>query len=461
LVRQAKNTGDAIKFNNSEIPEITVRRPPPESDTMATDGDAEEHETQELAKIANEEYKIWKKNSPFLYDLVFTHALEWPTLTTQWFPDQEMSSDKSYTTQRILIGTHTSDNEPNYLQIVNVRLPNPNSEELGLDKFDEQSGEIGSYSDTQPRFKIIQSIPHVGEVNRARYMPQNPDLIATKTITGDVYVFDRTKHPSDPPKDNVCKPDITLRGHSKEGFGLDWNPIKSGEVLSASEDETICHWDINSYTKGNPVIEPYRVYKGHSSIVSDVSWHSSNGHLFASVSDDKQLLIWDTRNPDTAKASQVVTEAHNGEINTVAFSPQSEFLLVTGGADQNINLWDNRNLSNKLHCLQSHQDELISLAWSPFHPTVFCSASFDRRINIWDLSKIGEEQTPDDAEDGPPELLFVHGGHTSRPTDVSWSPTTPWHLVSAAEDNVIQLWSPNSTITKGPNGISIPLDELE
>jgi histone-binding protein RBBP4 len=27
--------------------------------------------------------------SPFLYDLVVTHALEWPTLTTQWFPDKE------------------------------------------------------------------------------------------------------------------------------------------------------------------------------------------------------------------------------------------------------------------------------------------------------------------------------------------------------------------------------------
>ena len=29
-------------------------------------------------RVINEEYKIWKKNTPFLYDLVMTHALEWP-----------------------------------------------------------------------------------------------------------------------------------------------------------------------------------------------------------------------------------------------------------------------------------------------------------------------------------------------------------------------------------------------
>ncbi len=37
--------------------------------------------------MINEEYKIWKKNTPFLYDLVMTHALEWPSLTAQWLPD--------------------------------------------------------------------------------------------------------------------------------------------------------------------------------------------------------------------------------------------------------------------------------------------------------------------------------------------------------------------------------------
>ena len=40
-------------------------------------------------KIINEEYKTWKKNSPFLYDLMLSNALEWPTLTTQWLPDKQ------------------------------------------------------------------------------------------------------------------------------------------------------------------------------------------------------------------------------------------------------------------------------------------------------------------------------------------------------------------------------------
>ena len=37
-------------------------------------------------KKINEEYKIWKKNAPFLYDLIITHPLEWPSLTVQWLP---------------------------------------------------------------------------------------------------------------------------------------------------------------------------------------------------------------------------------------------------------------------------------------------------------------------------------------------------------------------------------------
>ena len=85
--------------------------------------------------------------------------------------------------------------------------------------YDEERGELGAHTlpATQARIRVVQRINHAGEVNRARYMPQNPDLIATKAVSGDVLVFDRTKHPSEPERGGVCKPDIRLVGQTKEG----------------------------------------------------------------------------------------------------------------------------------------------------------------------------------------------------------------------------------------------------
>ena len=45
-----------------------------ESGGMTTEETAED-------KQRAEEYKIWRKNTPFLYDTVVTHSLEWPSLT--------------------------------------------------------------------------------------------------------------------------------------------------------------------------------------------------------------------------------------------------------------------------------------------------------------------------------------------------------------------------------------------
>ena len=70
-------------------------------------------------------------------------------------------------------------------------------------------------------------------------------------------------------------------------------------------------------------------------------------------------------------------------------------------------------------------------------------------------SKIGEEQSAEDAEDGPPELLFIHGGHTAKVcrnlsnytfadssiqiSDFSWNPNDPWVICSVSEDNIMQV----------------------
>ncbi|KAJ7431734.1 WD40 repeat-like protein [Mycena galericulata] len=419
---------------------------------------------EEENKLINEEYKTWKKNAPYLYDIVITHALDWPSLTCQWFPDKESSPNKPYTTHRLLLGTHTSGQAQDYLQIASVQIPKrtnaSGAEKLDRADYDDERGELGGHTiPPAPRIQIIQKINHAGEVNRARYMPQNPDLIATKAVSGEVLIFDRTKHSSEPERGGVCKPDIRLVGQTREGYGLAWNPVKTGNVIAASEDMTVCHWDINSYTKNKLSIEPTNVFKGHTSVVGDVDWHPTKENVFASVGDDKMLMIWDTRAP-TEPSTKV--QAHDREILAVSFSPANEHLLVTGSADKSVILHDMRAPAKKLHTFESHTDEVLHLSWSPHNPTIFASASSDRRINIWDLSMIGEEQTPDDQEDGPPELLFVHGGHTARPTDFCWAPgeTENWTATSASEDNIVMVWQPTMRVWAG-DAVKIDEKELE
>ncbi|XP_068036089.1 histone-binding protein RBBP7 isoform X3 [Anomalospiza imberbis] len=329
-------------------------------------------------RVISEEYKIWKKNTPFLYDLVMTHALEWPSLTVQWLPDVSRPEGKDYALHWLILGTHTSD-EQNHLVVAGVRIPSN-------DQF---------------------------------------DALKSDSEKGD---------PS-----GECNPDLRLRGHQKEGYGLSWNSNLSGHLLSASDDHTVCLWDVNAGPKEGKIVDAKAIFTGHSAVVEDVAWHLLHESLFGSVADDQKLMIWDTRSNTTSKPSHSV-DAHTAEVNCLSFNPYSEFILATGSADKTVALWDLRNLKLKLHSFESHKDEIFQVYWSPHNETILASSGTDRRLNVWDLSKIGEEQSAEDAEDGPPELLFIHGGHTAKISDFSWNPNEPWVICSVSEDNIMQIW---------------------
>jgi histone-binding protein RBBP4 len=152
--------------------------------------------------------------------------------------------DKNYTIHRLLIGTHTSNGAANYLQIANVELPKsviPNERD-----YDEERGEIGGYGNSSsgdtPAIKmtIEQKIDHPDEVNKARYQPQNPNVIATMCIDGKVLIFDRTRHPLQP--SGSVNPQAELVGHKDEGYGLSWNPHFAGQLATGSQDKTVRLW---------------------------------------------------------------------------------------------------------------------------------------------------------------------------------------------------------------------------
>jgi histone-binding protein RBBP4 len=90
----------------------------------------------------------------------------------------------------------------------------------------------------ESKIEIETRINHEGEVNRARPMPQKPNIIATKTNKGEVHIFDYHKH-SPRPADNIVKPEIRLLGHTCEGYALSWNTVRQGYLLSGASDSKV------------------------------------------------------------------------------------------------------------------------------------------------------------------------------------------------------------------------------
>jgi histone-binding protein RBBP4 len=414
-------------------------------------------------RVIAEEFRVWKKNTPYLYDCVLTHALEWPSLTCDWLPGKGGDGRGAYEEHKLVLGTHTAGPDPNYLIVAEVRLPGSEAV-LDAKALDEEKGEAGGYGAASAsggggaasasaasaaasasaaalgKVEFTVKMLHEGEVNRARHCPQHPFLLATKGPSGDAYVYDYSLHPREPPADALAaRPQLRLKGHSKEGYGLAWSALEEGRLASGSDDRRICVWDTKGHTGRGAEMLPVRVLDVHGDVVEDVAWHPFHRELLGSVGDDQRFVLLDMR-----QAAPVVREvhAHDGEANCLSFNPFHEHLFVTGGGDHRVKLWDMRNVAAPLHVMNAHVDDVYQVQWAPFRESVFASAggSDDRRVAVWDLARIGAEQSEADEKDGPPELLFLHGGHTARIQDLSWDMNEDWFVASVAADNVLQIW---------------------
>jgi histone-binding protein RBBP4 len=291
-----------------------------------------------------------------------THALEWPSLTCQWLPTVRNAGTNA-NEHSLLLGTHTT-GEQNYLMVASCNLPRDDAvldnraaqkEKEGVavaaPAYDEEKKEVGGFghaNSTIGKIEIRMKVKHQGEVNRARVMPQNHFIVATRGPDPEVYMFDLSKHPSFPEDNSVFSPQAVLMGHSKEGYGMSWSKLKEGYLLSGSEDTTLCLWDVqagsNSSEKSGRQVQPLNIFKGHTNVVEDVDWHSKDPNMMASVSDDRSIRLWDIR--ESTKAAHMVENAHEADVNCIAFNPMNEHIFATGSADKTVALWDLRNLKS-------------------------------------------------------------------------------------------------------------------
>ncbi|KAL3886707.1 hypothetical protein ACJMK2_026686 [Sinanodonta woodiana] len=344
-----------------------------------------------------------------------------------WLPDATRPEGEDYFLHQLILGTQTESGQQNYLVLANVQIPDENPRCHDLD-YDDKS--------VNWKVEIQMKMNHEGRVNKACFMPQKPCIIATQISYGDVLIFDSTKQPSENDPSGKCSPELTLKGHGQVEYGLSWNPIINGYLVSASYDHAIRVWDINSMFAKKGVIGAIATVKEHSSVVNDVAWHPFYQNMFGSVGNDESLMIWDTRLYRTAH----IVRAHAAAVNCLAFNPYREFILATGSADETIALWDLRNLKSALFSIESHKDAIIQLQWSPHNEKLLASSGRDQRLYVWDISDLGAEQSTDNPTDDPTELLSIRCEHNGDIFEFSWNPNERRVICSVIEENIVQFW---------------------
>jgi len=207
--------------------------------------------------------------------------------------------------------------------------------------------------------------------------------------------------------------------HMEEGYALDWNQQNSN-LLSADNKGQIHVWDqLESSWKPNQT-----PYLGHTSSVEDICWQPKSLHTFCSVSSDRSIQVFDTRNGYKPVLS--VFNAHSKDINVMSWSHVNDNFITTGGDDCAIKIWDSRILQSTqasdshVAAVKFHSKPITSIDFHPIEDGVICASGEDDMVTIWDfgVERQGVDNSLGDQEI-PQQLLFIHAGHENY-KEVRW-----------------------------------------
>jgi histone-binding protein RBBP4 len=397
----------------------------------------------------DEGYQLWLYHAPYLYDFCTTHVLEYPTHSVAWMEDSRRAIPlRDYAVAQVVTGSVSA--ETNYVTVNHVFLHTP------LDEDEEHSEEdVAAFRGYQGQFGDVAALMqrhcryvHEGPVTLIRPMPSRPQMLAVRGRMNTISVTDIGRRRPEP-EDTVPRPDMRLRGHRREGYGMEWNALEEGRLATASADTTVNVYDLNADldlcgTRPTVDIGPLATLKGHTDAVEDLSWHPQHSTVLASAGFDKAVRVWDLRSANVCRQDGVI---HRDFVHGIDFHPTALFVFATCAADNSVRVWDMRKLSEPAAELVGHLGPVHGVKWAPFSDGVLMSYGADRQVICWDISKIGQHIEGDD-QHAPPEMVFRHTGHTAQVREASWAPFSEdeWTVASVDDNNTLMLWSPHDEV---------------
>jgi WD40 repeat protein len=187
------------------------------------------------------------------------------------------------------------------------------------------------------------------------------------------------------------------------------------ELFSGGGDGTVTRWDALKRRSS----ESLQI--SHASLRTIV--YSKERNELAIGASDQSIYLLDA---GTLSLKQVLKNAHQNSVFSLAYLPQSPY-LISGGRDAMLRVWDLSREGIMVSEQPAHWYTVNDIAVSP-EGSLFATASRDKTVKIWDSSNF--------------ELLKVLdtlrlGSHARSVNRLLWLPES---LISCGDDGLAMGW---------------------
>ncbi|EXF73669.1 WD domain-containing protein [Colletotrichum fioriniae PJ7] len=125
-----------------------------------------------------------------------------------------------------------------------------------------------------------------------------------------------------------------------------------------------------------------QTYTAHGYEVLDLSVSSDN-ERFASVGGDRAAFLWDVATAKTIRRFGGNAHGHTARVNCVSFAGDGDSLVISGGFDTSVRVWDAKSNSAKpIQVLDEAKDAITALA---VRDAEVIAGSVDGRVRSYDV----------------------------------------------------------------------------
>jgi ribosome assembly protein RRB1 len=86
----------------------------------------------------------------------------------------------------------------------------------------------------------------------------------------------------------------------------------------------------------------------------------------------QKVRVYDTRDRNKA---QIALEAHAADVNVISWNALTTFMLVSGGDDAHMKVWDLRALDSHVADFNYHSAPITSIEWCPHESSMLATCA--------------------------------------------------------------------------------------